>query len=843
MAKNKQESYGFWDDITEEDFLNDAHVVDEDIGAHNIKGMTIFSINDNLARHLVRVADSLKPVERRILYGMYRIGALPGKNTKSIKIVASTAELHPHGDAPIYGSMVGLAQYWKRSVPLIHGKGNFGSIDDPDGYAHQRYTEAMMSEYAYECFFEDFNIKAVTTLTNLLGIDEPNYLPSKFPNIMVNGTSGIGNGFSASIPPYNCNDIVDTVKMLIDDPEAPIDIVPDFPTGCDIVDNEELHEINTSGSGKITMRATIDIIEKPSTWELEITSIPFTVSYDKVKLKILELDKAGIIKINDLADGTICIKKDGQLTMKMSLKVIIDKSLDPKYVRHLLYKKTDLEKTIAVKFTVVGGKREIIPADLRKTILAWLEERRIYKRSLYNHTMSKYIAQIDIKNILIELLSKDNIVKTINIIRNNTLANCEKALIEEYGMNSHQASEIAGMRLNAFTADARERYIAERDELQKKLDEIRSIATSSKKIDKIIKNELEDLRKYATPRKSRLIKVSGNDIISETEHFIVFMNDGTVKKLPNPPSKSHSRAPFGAFATGVCPVSIHAANNMDSIFIMDTAGCYTFMPIHEIPNSLYNVPGNTIWSVAKLTVAPGFAPAFAKTFKTPTTKKAEKEIVKKLYDADIQFVTISANGLMKKTPLVAYIAPDGKKLNYAKGVRGAKIKENDKLVAGAIVDPARDDNYIICTAKGEYITTTAQLIPDMGKNALGVQMIRPEGDDQCVAISPIFSDDTHVVIVTAKGCAKRVELEYLKPSAKRRDNSYIASIPDDDAIVFITGCRETDVLKVSTKGGDKEYLISDIPVLGRKAKPIKIIPVPLGDNIITIDIRGEKKYI
>lgn len=843
MAKNKSGDYGLWDDITEEDFLNDAHVVDEDIGAHNIKGMTIFSINDNLARHLVRVADSLKPVERRILYGMYRIGALPGKNTKSIKIVASTAELHPHGDGPIYGSMVGLAQYWKRSIPLINGKGNFGSIDDPDGYAHQRYTEAMMSDYAYECFFEDFNIKAVTTLTNLLGIDEPNYLPSKFPNILVNGTAGIGNGFSASIPPYNCNDIVDTVKALIDDPDAPIDMIPDFPTGCDIVDNEELREINTSGNGKITMRATIDIIEKPSTWELEITSIPFQVSYDKVKLKILSLDKEGVIKINDLADGTVCVKQDGKLKMNMSLKVIIDKSLDPKYVRHLLYKKTDLEKTISVKFTVIGGKREIIPADLRKTVLAWLEERRIYKRSLYNHTMSKYIAQIDIKNILIELLAKDNIVKTMGIIRNNTLANCEKALIEEYGMNSHQASEIAGMRLNAFTSDARERYIAERDELQKRLDEIRSIATSAKKIDKIIKNELEDLRRYATPRKSKLIKVSGNDIISESEHFVVFMNDGTIKKLPNPPSKNHTKAPYGAFAPGVCPMSIHAANNMDYVFIMDNSGCYSFMPIHEIPNSLYNMPGSTVWNVAKLNIAPGYGPAFAMAFKMPETKKAEKEVVKKLYDGDIQFVTLSANGLMKKTPFSSYIASDGKKLNASKGVRGAKVKDGDKLVAGAIIDPAMDYNYLICTAKGEYITITNQYIPDMGKNATGIQMIRPVDQDQCSSITPIFNDDTHVIIVTMKGCAKRIELEYLKPSTKRRDNSYLATIPDDDAIVYVASCKESDILTVNTKSGEKEYLISDVPVLGRKAKPIKIIPVPVGDNIITINVRNEKKYL
>lgn len=842
MAKKQSGDYGLWDGITEEDFLNDDNVVDEDIGAHNIKGMTIFSINDNLARHLVRVADSLKPVERRILYGMYRIGALPGKNVKSLEIISATTKLHPHGDTPTYGSMVGLTQYWKKNVPLVNGKGNFGSIDNPDGYAHQRYTEAMMSEYAYECFFEDFNIKAITTITNLLGIDEPNYLPSKFPNILVNGTAGIGNGFSASIPPYNCNDIVDTVKKLIDDPEAPIDIVPDFPTGCDIVDNDDLHDINVTGNGKITMRATIEIIEKPSTWELEITSIPYSVSYDKVKLKILALDKEGTIKINDLADNTICVKRDGMLKMNMSLKVIIDKSLDPKYVRYLLYKKTDLEKTIAVKFTVIGGKREIIPADLRTTVLAWLEERRIYKRSLYNHTMSKYITRMDILKILIELLSKDNILKTVDIIRNNTLADCEKALIEKYGMNSHQASEIAGMRLNAFTSDARAKYVEELKDLQEKLDNIRSIATSSKKIDKIIKDELEDLRKYATPRKSRLIKVAGNDIISESEHFLVFLSDGTVRKLPNPPSKNHAKAPFGTFPAGVSPTAIHAANNMDYMFIMDTAGCYSFMPVHEIPNSLYNTPGNPIWNVAKLNVAPGYSPAFTLTIVNPASKKKEKELVQGLYNDDVQFVTLSAKGFMKKTPIGAYLAPDGKSLSMAKGVRGAKVKSDDMIISGTIVNPTLDLNYIVCTAKGGYITITNEYIPDMGKLATGVQMIRPEEGDMCVQMSPIFLADTHLLIITNKGHAKRIDLEYLKPSTKKRDNSYLATIPDDDSIVFVAGCGETGFVTVRTKAGDKEYLIDDVPILGRKAKPVKMIPVPLGDHIISVDIRGARKY-
>ena len=320
------------------------------------------------------------------------------------------------------------------------------------------------------------------------------------------------------------------------------------------------------------------------------------------------------------------------------------------------------------------------------------------------------------------------------------------------------------------------------------------------------------------------------------------MNDGTIKKLPNPPSKNHTQAPYGAFAPGVCPVSIHTANNMDYMFIMDNSGCYSFMPIHEIPNSLYNMPGSSIWNVAKLNIAQGYGPAFAMSFKMPETKKAEKEIVKDLYDSDMQLITLSANGLMKKTPFSLYIAADGKKLSAAKGVRGAKVKDGDKLIACSIDDPACDYNYLICTAKGEYITVNQHDIPDMGKNATGIQMIRPIGDDQCVTMTPLFASDTHVAIVTMKGCVKRIELEYLKPSAKRRDNSYLATIPEDDAIIYVASCKESDILKVNTKSGEREFLVADMPVLGRKAKPVKMIPVPLGDNIITIGLRDEKKY-
>ena len=832
MAKKNNENFDLWSDIDEKDFIDEDNIIDDDVADYVQKGMVIYSINVNLARHLVRVIDSLKPVYRRILYGMYRTGALPGHNMKSIKILAATMELHPHGDDPTYGAMVTLAQYWKQAIPLVQGKGNFGTIDSPDGYASQRYTEAMMSEYAYECFFEDFNAKAVTTTRNLLGIDEPDYLPSKFPNILVNGTTGVGNGFSACIPPYNCNDIVDTVIKLMEDPNADITMVPDFPTGCDIVDNDELHKISKDGSGKITMRGTIDIEETPSSWHLVITSIPFTSSYDSIKRKIYELDKTGVVKL-DVSDGTVCVKRDGKLKMDMKLKVIIDKSLDPKYVRHLLYKKTDLEKTIAVQFTVIGDHHNILPADLRTTILAWLEERRIYKRSLYNHTMRKLIEQIDIDDIMIELLDKDNIVKTVNIIRHNTAAECERKLVEEYGMNSHQASRIANMKLNAFTSDVRDKLIKERKELGEKLEEVRKVATSTKKIDKIIKGELEDLRKYASPRQSNLIKVEGDSIISETEHFIVFVNDGTVRKLPNPPSKSHARAPYGSFGAGVLPLSVHKVSNTDYIFMMDATGKYTIMPVYDIPNSVYGSSGSPMWGVTKLDTCP----VFVMSFNAPEFS----DIYYQLTNLNASIVTLSSDGMIKQTDVKEYLTIKDNKPVLCKGVRGAKVKDTDgssDSIVDAILNLPPDHDYIIYTKKGEYVTLPDIHIPTAGKNTIGVQMIRPVNGDSCVGIAYSEPSDKYVIIVTKKGYVKRIELEYLKPSSKRRDASYLATIAPDDEIFAIHTCVDNQILKVTTKSGVTEYNIDeDIPILGRKAKPVKLIPVPVGDAIIGISVR------
>ena len=265
--KDKAESSRLWYDINESDFLAESeNIIDEEISSYDKQAMIYFSQNVNLLRHLPRLADSLKPVERRVLYAFYLNNALPNnKFRKSSRIVGDTMAWHPHSDASIYGTAVGMAQPWKNPVPLVEGDGNFGNDERPSGFAHMRYTDMRMSKYGYDCFFKDFDPDCIETVFNTASDEnEPLSLPSKYPNILVNGGFGIATGNSFCIPTYSIPDIVRLTKRLLHNPEASdIYMMPDMPTGCDIVDNGSLREICDTGNGTLKLRSTITIEDNP----------------------------------------------------------------------------------------------------------------------------------------------------------------------------------------------------------------------------------------------------------------------------------------------------------------------------------------------------------------------------------------------------------------------------------------------------------------------------------------------------------------------------------------------------------------------------------------------------
>lgn len=823
-AVNKIIGDDVWNKFTDRDFEEEDNIIDESLHDYNIERMKIFSANVNYFRQLIRLSDSLKPVERRILYSLYRIGALPNTKTKkSQRVLGETGTLHAHGDGPIYKAMVGLAQPWKNAVPLINGKeSNFGNDINPEGYASSRYTEMTMSKYAYECFFQDYDEECVETLFNT-SIDgpEPLSLPSKFPNVLINGGMGIAVGNAFAIPPYNINDIISLTKRLLLNPDDPdIYIIPDLPTGCDIVEKDTtLRDICDMGTGVLRMRSTIDIYEQKRSWVLSVKNVPWLVSLKSVNDRLVELTKKGILPIKDIRDESKAIKTpDGYMRQRIEYNILIDKAHDPYVVRDKIYKLTSLGKSMGINFKVVMEGFNIDTLNMRDLILAWVDERREYKRRLFNKRIIKIMARISLLEVLIHLTDKDNIEKTVGIIKNSTSSELVSRLMEFAKMSSFQATRIGDMRLNAFTKDARERYIKEKSKLEDELKIVMEIIKSEKKIDKIILEELDDLKKYASPRRSNVVAEDTSIQVAQTDHIIVVSNQGNVKKLLDIPN----RTTYGSFKNLDYPMHKIHVNNLDSITFFDSLGRFTTMPVYEIMNTEMSSYGNSVYDVTKLD---GQVIAVFPSFKEST----EKYIKENLGD-EIALVTLTKNGYLKQTKLDEFSS-----LKNTKNVRSIRLKDNDNLIYTDII--LESSNLMVYTKKGNYIFICAKDIALQSKDSMGLRAINLEEGDECIGLTVIGKKDKYVLVITEKGNMKKCEIEYLGNAGKRRvDASYLTSLDDADFVYMVDTVNDNDNVQVCTRSEILDYCVSDIPTLTRRAKAKKMIPLPVGSNIITISV-------
>ena len=853
MAKKnaKKSDNGFdmmWDGISEDDFRSEEVTSDEAIGDFNKDNMVIYSANINYARQFVRAEDSLKPIQRRLLYALYLCKAFPGHLVKSTQLIGTTISYHNHSETAAYESLVCMGQYWKEAVPLIYGECNLGLITAPDDFAASRYTELAMTKYAQECFFDDFDEKLVTTSQVLIGIEQIDILPSKFPNILVNGNSGIGWGFAANIPPFNIDDVIEVCTKVIQNPDVDVKdliIYPDLPTGADIVENlSEIEQFCVTGKGKLVQRARIDIVDNGSTWLLVIKSIPFGVNFDAIREKIISLGKTGVIPFKAIHDESVPYKvktMEGTATRRLiNFDVEIPKSLDPKLIRHIMYKNCELEKTLPLQMRVVAedGKTTILLANMKDLINLWLNSRRLYKRSLYNHKINKIMSTIDIYKVMIRLLQGNNLERTIKIIRESSDEDVVKNLMSAYGksdnLTSYQAKIVADKNLRAFTKDAAEKYKNEIIELEKKYEELIEIVHSPEKIDEIILNELRDLKKYGSERKSQIITVDGESIISDSNHRIVITMNSRIKKLPEFPDERHKKAPFGAFEQGDMINTTLPVNNLGSLLMFNEFGKYSLIKVSDIPNSLYNEFGETVFNISKLD-GKIISISYIEN-KDFGAKKKKKVKVNK--DTHVYF--ISKNGFIKKTSYAEF--SDGlNKSGSVRNVVGAKIKDDDRIINVSIIpdELVNECNILVYTANGKYVSLPVSTVPEMSKNASGTPIITPEQNDEVVGMNFIFPQDSYAVIVTEKGCMKKIELEYLYQSKKRKDTSYISTLENNDRIVAIlSGTDNTSEVNVVTKSGVKVYPFADIPVMARKSTPVKMIPLLINERVSNVFVTG-----
>lgn len=815
-----------WSGIGEADFADGSKIEDVNMEEYNLEKWGIFSANVNYFRQLIKLSDSLKPIERRILYTAYLIGANPSKQVKSMVLLGETMKLSAHGDGSIYQSMVNMAQTWKRSVPLLTGIGNFGNAVDSDMYASPRYTEIKMSKYAYECFFSDYDPDCVETIINTgAGKMEPITLPAKFPNILVNGGIGLAPGNAFLIPPFNINDIVDMTKKLIKNPNySKVYMVPDFPSNCLIVDDgHSIRDMCETGKATIRVRAQIDIVDEGKQWSLRIKSLPWLASLPTIAEKLTELTKKGLLPIKDIEPMSQPYRGPNKnVLMRLDHRIIIDKSQDPYAVRAKLYKMTKLEDHLSVNFKAVTDDLHVGMFSLRDLILSWIDERRSYKRRLYNKRLGKISARISLLKILIHLLTGENLEKTIKIIRTNNYDQIISKLMQMADMTSYQAGKIADMRLSAFTKDARAKYIAEKTELEKEQDMVLKTITSETRIDEIILDEIDDLKKYASDRKSEVVTMENHQVVSSTDHVLIVTKQGYAKKLPYRKDRPDTLTNMGSFRDLDYPTKRLIVNNMDNLLFFDSYGRFTNLRVHDIDNTEPSNPGSRIYDLTKLngeivTVMPEFGPILQSIMKENLGKK-------------VYLVTLTKNGFIKKTDINEYI-----ELKNTKNVRAMKVRDDDQLIyAGLLVDGVK---MMIYTKNGYYTMLNLDQCSEQSKDSMGVIGIRLKDMDQCAGLNVVGEKDKFIVIVTAKGMVKKCETEFFGDSGRRGSaSSYLATLDKGDSVIYVNGMRKKSLLRVCTRTDYFTYDIDQIDILPRRGKCKKLIPVPLGSNIITVDV-------
>lgn len=822
---NDRENKRLWDNISDDDFRNESNIEEDDVASYDMEKMRIFSANINYFRQIIRLSDSLKPVERRVLYSMYLSGAKPNtKSQKCNKVIGNAMTFYAHGDGALYASIVNMAQPWKKACPLIDGQGNFGNDAFPEFYAHSRYTEALMSKYAWECFFEDYDQECVEMIecTAADGY-EPMSLPSKFPNILVNGGTGIAIGNSFCIPPYNITDIIAMTKKLIINPEHPnVFMIPDFPTGCQIVDDgESFKEICDTGTGTIRMRSKSNIIDNGRFWCIQITAIPWLTSLTSIHDKLSELTKKGTLPIKEIQNKSYPVYlPNGTVRTMIDYRILFDKNHDPYKIRDKIFSATELEKTISANFKVVLDNITIGKLSLRELILEWIDGRREYKRRLLNKKIVRLNSRITLLEILIYLLNADNIEKTIGIIKNSDSTEVVSRLRKFGNMSSYQATKIAEMKLSAFTKDSRARYIQELDKVKKELEYTMDLIKSEKKIDRIIIDELDDLKKYTIPRKSEVVSANTGKKISNTDHVLIFTKQDNIKKLAYNKMNPSKNPVFGSFKPGDYPTKRIIANNMDSIIIFDSLGKYTRIAVNELDSTEPSSPGINAYDSTKLnghiiTVSPDFNPE-------------TEAYVKKNLDTDIFLVTLSKMGSIKKTPISEFI--DTKS---SKNARAMKLKDDDEAIYAGII--MNTSTLIIYTKKGEYTLIPASEITTSSKNSMGVQGIKLEENDECAGLSVIGNKDDYILVITEKGCMKKCEIQSMNIS-KRGVSSYLANVEPNDSIIFADSMSDKNKVVICTRQSYFTYNSDEIATLTRRAKCQKKVPLPIGTNIIAISV-------
>ena len=778
------------------------------------------------SRALPDVRDGLKPVHRRILYSMVELGVTPDKPyRKSARIVGDVlGKYHPHGDSAVYDAMVRLAQPFNTRYMLVEGQGNFGSVDG-DGAAAMRYTEARLSKLSME-MVRDLDKETVDFYPNFdETLMQPDVLPSRFPNLLVNGSAGIAVGMATNIPPHNLGEVVDAVVCMLDNPECTVDDLmqyikgPDFPTGGVILGKRGIYDAYHEGRGKIITRAKSEIEEMHNGRQrIVVTEIPYQVNKARLIEKIAELvhDKRleGISDIRDESDRS-----------GMRIVIELKRDVNANVVLNYLYRHTQMQETFgAIMIALVDGTPKVL--SLRQIIHHYIEHQEsvITRRTQYD--LDKALARSHILEGL--LIALDNIDEVIALIRASADGNVARnGLMERFGLTEKQAQAILDMRLQRLTGLERERLEAEYAELEKQIAYYRAVLADEQLVRGIVKDEiLEIKRKYADERRTEISALEGEidmlDLVQEEDMVITMTHFGYVKRVSMSAYRAQKRGGKGVSAATTREEDyveqMFVTSTHDQIMFFTNRGRVYQMWCYEIPEAGRAAKGTAIVNLLQLDGGE----------KVTAMVDVPEEKLQGSY-----LIMATRQGTIKRTELSEFV-------NLRKsGLIAIVLREDDDLIGVALTDGRRE--VLLGTRDGMSIRFAETDLRPIGRNAVGVRGIELAEGDQVVAMS-IVEEDTDVLAITENGYGKRTAIEEYRLQSRAGKGIKAMNLTDKTGGLAgqLLVRSDEDILIITDDGTIIRTPVDSIPLHGRATQGVRLMRVAEGSRIMSIE-RAEQE--
>lgn len=791
-----------------ENKIIESGILDVDINKKMRSSYLDYSMSVIVARALPDVRDGLKPVHRRILYGMQGLNlASNGPYRKSARLVGDVmGKYHPHGDLSIYEATVRLAQDFNTRYTLVDGQGNFGNIDG-DGAAAMRYTEVRMTKLAEE-MLRDINKDTVDFVPNFDENEkEPTILPARFPNLLVNGSSGIAVGMATNMAPHNMNESIDGIIAYIDNDEISIaelnQIIkgPDFPTGAQIMGTEGIRAAYETGRGKITVRAVAEIKAfKNNREKIVITELPYQVNKSSLIMKIAELAK------NKVIDGISNIT-DASNRKGINIIVELKRDANAEVVLNKLYKNTQMQTTFGIiNLALVNGKPEIL--NLKEIIRYYVDHQVevVTRRTKFDLDKAEKRAHI-VEGLFIALDNIDRIIKIVRASKDDKEA--KEKFYEEFKLTEEQSQAILDMRIRRLTGLERDRLEAEYEKLQADIKWFREILENNDVLMNLIKEELLEIKeKYGDLRRTVISHDSTDieieDIIKKEDVVITLTQFGYIKRMSEGTYKPQKRGGRGVSSGNMRDKDfvkeLFVTSTHDMILFFTSLGNVFKLKAYEIPEDSRTSRGTAIINLLDL----------------EEDERVTSIIPVKEYDPDLNFLMVTEKGLIKRTPFKDY------KNIRKSGIIAIKLNEDDKLINVHLTK--NNEDVILVTKKGLSIRFNEEQVRKSGRNSMGVKSI-DLADDDIVVSSDLVLEDKYLLVISENGYGKLTEIDKYRPQNRGGKGLLTYKITNKTGDVASAAVveKEDDVMIIANSGIIIRILTEDISIQGRNTSGVKLM--------------------